>query len=117
MLFNRNHIKRILAGFLLFTILFIQAVKLLHSHKKSQVSNYHNSTLSAKENVCKSSSVFYNYDCSTCVYHLTKDADSFYTEIGKGLSVWYVTYSSSKNCFIGSVPFSSFENRGPPSLI
>ena len=116
MLFERNYIKKAFSAILLVMLLGIHSIRLLHSHPTNTIFLNHSCNNAASE-INDNSETTTLSDCSICSYQLGKDVDDLpYVSDSAPATVHYI-FNSSPFSFHKFSFHSSFENRGPPSII
>ena len=116
MLFERNYIKKAFSAIFLVMLLGIHSIRLLHSHPTNTIFLNHSCDKAALD-INDNSETANLSDCSICSYQLGKDVDELPYVSDTAPAIEHNIFNSSPFSFHKFSFHSSFENRGPPSII
>jgi len=109
---RKSYIKRLSAAALLLIFLFIQGLKLVHSHSyKSYFSP--DAECEAVSHAASSSATV---DCSICEYQIVKNTDFQFCCWEISLQFFKTDFNGYFTLFPACPSFSLFETRGPPAF-
>ena len=116
MLFDRNYTRKAFSAILLVMLLGIHSIRLLHSHPTYNNFLNHNCN-SAALDINDNSETTNLSDCSICNYQLGKDVDDLPYVSDTAPATEHNIFNPFLPSFHKFSFHSSFENRGPPSII
>lgn len=112
-------VKKLSAALLILLLLFVNAVKFLHSHNNVPAYVNNCTVINKVENQKNpsKSSAFFLQNCSICNFHLIKDVDHFVIHYSIAATALPAACFETPNQKSNTAAMLCCSNKGPPGLV